>query len=155
MVSGVKVMETKNGRNSKKASSGIYVINYHIIWVTKYRRQVLNTNIRVSLDKIIQTICDTKGWTLIKSQTMPDHIHISLSVTPFERPVDIVKILKGVTSKQLFATHPELRDVLKYGHLWSPSYYIGTGDKPPREVIAKYIQEQQTKDGRYKHGEGA
>ena len=135
---------------SKKASSGVYVINYHIIWVTKYRRQVLNTNVRASLDRIIQTICDTKGWTLVEAQSMPDHIHVFLSVTPFERPVDIVKILKGVTSKQLFTSHPELRGVLKYGHLWSPSYYIGTAGHVSAEVIAKYIQEQQSKDGRCK-----
>jgi putative transposase len=134
----------------EKATSANYVICYHIIWVTKYRRQVLNTNIRATLDKILRTICDTKGWTLIEAQSMPDHIHVFLSVSPFERPVDIVKILKGVTSKQLFAAHPELRDVLKYGHLWSPSYYIGTAGHVSAEVIAKYIQEQQSKDGRCK-----
>lgn len=134
----------------QKATSANYVICYHIIWVTKYRRQVLNTTIRASLEKIVHTICDTKEWTLIEAQSMPDHIHVFLSVTPFERPVDIVKILKGVTSKQLFASHPELRDVLKYGHLWSPSYYIGTAGHVSAEVIAKYIQEQQSKDGRCK-----
>lgn len=134
----------------QKATSANYVICYHIIWVTKYRQQVLNTTIRESLEKIIQTICDTKEWTLIEAQSMPDHIHVFLSVTPFERPVDIIKILKGVTSKQLFSTHPELRDVLKHGHLWSPSYYIGTAGHVSADVIEKYIQEQQSKDGRCK-----
>jgi putative transposase len=134
--------------NPKKSSSGVYVINYHIIWATKYRKQILTENIRTTLSTILNTICDAKGWALIESQAMPDHIHIFLSVTPFERPVDIIKILKGVTAKQLFEAHPELRSVLRYGHLWSPSYYIGTAGHVSAEVIEKYIKEQQHKDGR-------
>ena len=134
----------------QKATSANYVICYHIIWVTKYRKKVLNTAIRASLDTIIRTICDTKGWTLVACESMPDHIHVFLSVSPFERPVDIVKILKGVTAKQLFSVHSELRDVLKYGHLWSPSYYIGTAGHVSAEVIERYINEQQSKDGRCK-----
>ena len=134
----------------EKTTSSNYVICYHIIWVIKYRRQVLNTTIAASLDTIIRTICDTKGWTIIEAKIMPDHVHLFISVTPFERPVDIIKIFKGVSSKQLFATHPELRDVLKYGHLWSPSYYIGTAGHVSAEIITKYIQDQQSKDGRCK-----
>ncbi len=134
-----------------KATSANYVICYHIIWVTKYRRQVLDTVIRASLDAIIRTICDTKGWTLVEAQYMPDHVHIVLFCTPFEKPVDIVKILKGVTTKQLFALHPELRDIFEYGHLWSPSYYIGTAGHVSAEVITRYIKEQQSKDGRCKN----
>jgi putative transposase len=135
----------------QKATSSNYVICYHIIWVTKYRRQVLNTTIRKSLDTIIRTICNTKDWNLVACEAMPDHIHVFLSVSPFEKPVDIIKILKGVTAKQLFAIHPELRDVLKYGHLWSPSYYIGTAGHVSAETIERYINEQQSKDGRYKN----
>ena len=134
--------------NPKKSSSGVYMINYHIIWATKYRKQILTENIRTTLGTILNTICDAKGWTLIESQAMPDHIHIFLSVTPFERPVDIIKILKGVTAKQLFEAHPELRSALRYGHLWSPSYYIGTAGNVSSEVIAKYIKDQQHKDNR-------
>ena len=137
-------------KEPNKASSAVYVINYHIIWVTKYRRQVLNTNIRKTLDTVIHTICNAKKWELVEMQAMPDHVHLFLSVSPFEAPVDIVKVLKGVSAKQLFARHPELRDVLKYGHLWSPSYYIGTAGHVSADVIEKYIREQQTKDGRCK-----
>jgi putative transposase len=132
----------------KKASSAVYAINYHIIWVTKYRKKVLTPEIQKSLDTIVSTICDTKGWTLIESQSMPEHIHIFLSATPFEKPVDIVKILKGVTAKQLYAIHPELRNSLRRGHLWSPSYYIGSAGNVSAEIIERYIREQQSKDGR-------
>jgi putative transposase len=132
----------------KKASSAVYAINYHIIWVTKYRKKVLTPEIQATLDTILSTICDTKGWDLIESQSMPDHVHIFLSVTPFEKPVDIVKILKGVTAKQIYALHPELRSSLRRGHLWSPSYYIGSAGHVSGEVIQRYIREQQSKDGR-------
>ena len=137
--------------NPKKASSGVYMINYHIIWATKYRYDVLNTNISKTLNTIISTICDAKNWEILESQVMTDHIHLFLSVTPFERPVDIIKILKGVTARQLFVLHPELKDMLWGGHLWSTSYYIGTAGHVSAETIQKYIREQQTKDGRCKN----
>jgi putative transposase len=136
--------------NSKKASSGVYIINYHIVCTTKYRYGVLNANISKTLNTIINTICDTKGWEILESRVLPDYIHLRLSVTPFERPVDIIKILKGVTAKQLFALHPELKNMLWGGHLWGTSYYIDTTDPISAETIQKYIQEQQTKDGRCK-----
>jgi putative transposase len=81
---------------------------------------------------------------------MPDHIHLFLSVSPNERPVDIIRILKGVTAHQLPILHPELREVYRAGHIWSPSYYIGTAGHVSAEIIEKYIREQQTKDGRCK-----
>jgi putative transposase len=133
---------------NKKSSSGVYTINYHVIWATKYRRHILNTEISKTFDTILRTICDAKGWTLIEHQVMPDHVHIFLSVTPFERPVDIIKILKGVTAKQLFEVYPEIRNVLRTGHLWSPSYYIGTAGNVSADIITKYIQDQQVKDKR-------
>jgi putative transposase len=132
----------------KKASSAVYSINYHIVWCTKYRQKVLGGQVSKTAETILTTICDTKSWEILELVVMEDHIHLFLSASPFESPTAIVKILKGVSAKQLFAQHPELRNALWKGTLWSPSYYVGTAGDVSAEIIQRYIQNQQTQDGR-------
>ena len=132
----------------KKASSAVYSLNYHVVWCTKYRRKVLVDAISKSAESILKTICDTRNWDILELVVMEDHIHLFLSASPFESPTAIVKILKGVSAKQLFAQHPELRNALWKGSLWSPSYYVGTAGDVSAEIIQRYIQNQQTQDGR-------
>jgi putative transposase len=132
----------------KKASSAVYSINYHIVWCTKYRQKVLGSQVSKTAETILTTICDTKSWEILELVVMEDHIHLFLSASPFESPTAIVKILKGVSAKQLFAQHPELRSALWKGTLWSPSYYVGTAGEVSAEIIQRYIQNQQTQDGR-------
>ena len=134
--------------NKKKASSAVYCIKYHFVWCTKYRRKVLTDTISKSTEAILKTICDTKEWGIVEMVVMEDHIHLFLSTSPFESPTDIIKILKGVSAKQLFAQHPELRNALRRGTLWSPSYYVGTAGDVSSEIIQQYIENQQTQDGR-------
>lgn len=124
-----------------RKSSAVYEINYHIVWCPKYRKPVLVGEINEFLEEQIKTIAETKGWKIIELEVMPDHIHLFISAPPFEAPTDIVKILKGVTAKRLFERFPELRKKeLWRGHLWSPSYYVGTAGHVSAETIKKYIE---------------
>jgi putative transposase len=93
----------------------------------------------------LETIAQTKGYTILEARVMPDHIHLFIEANPFDSPTNIVKIFKGVTSLRIFKKFPELRQELWRGVLWSPSYYIGTAGQVSAGVIEKYIQGQQTK----------
>jgi putative transposase len=75
---------------------------------------------------------------------MPDHdIHLFVESNPFDSPNSMIKALKGVTSLRLFKRFP-LSKQLWRGVLWSPSHYVGTADHDvSKEVIKKYIQEQE------------
>ncbi|MHA1409142.1 MAG: IS200/IS605 family transposase [Candidatus Odinarchaeia archaeon] len=124
-----------------RTSSAVYEINYHIVWCPKYRKTVLVGEVKKFLEDQIKTIAETKGWGIIELEVMPDHIHLFISTPPFEAPTNIVKILKGVTAKRLFEKFPELREKKIWeGHVWSPSYYIGTAGHISAETIKKYIK---------------
>jgi len=66
-----------------------------------------------------------------------------ISAPPFEAPTAIVKVLKGVSGLRLFKRYPELKERYWRGHVWSPSYYIGTAGKVSAETIRRYIEEQE------------
>jgi len=127
----------------KTLSSAKYNINYHFVWCPKYRKAVLKGYIEADVKNIIETICRTKEWEILELKVMPDHLHLFLSVPPYESPTGIIKILKGVSALQLFKLRPELRKTLRKGHLWSPSYYVGTAGHVSAETIKRYIQEQE------------
>jgi putative transposase len=52
----------------------------------------------------------------------------------------IVKVLKGVSARQLFRRFPALKKRLWGGHLWSPSYYVGTAGTVSAATIQRYIE---------------
>ncbi|MBU0685056.1 MAG: IS200/IS605 family transposase, partial [Candidatus Thermoplasmatota archaeon] len=76
-------------------------------------------------------------------EVMADHVHLFIGAPPTESPVGIVKALKGISARVLFDEHPVLRTMFRQGHLWSPSYYIGTVGHVSAEAIARYIRDQK------------
>jgi len=74
---------------------------------------------------------------------MADHVHLFIGAPPTESPVGIVKTLKGISARVLFDEHPILQTVSWEGHLWSPSYYIGTVGHVSAEAIARCIRDQK------------
>jgi putative transposase len=90
-------------------------------------------------------IAKQKGVTLIEQEIMPDHVHLFVNAHPKIAPANIVKIFKGITAKKLFERHPKLKNQLWNGHLWNPSYYVGTCGDMTRDVIARYVEMQKVK----------
>jgi putative transposase len=128
----------------KASSAATYNINYHIVWCPKFRKAILTGKVKTFVEEQLETIAETKGYKILESKVMPDHIHVFIEANPFNSPTDIVKIFKGITSLRLFKKFPELQNELWRGVLWSPSYYIGTSGHVSAETIEKYIQAQQT-----------
>lgn len=126
-----------------KTSSSVYNINYHFVWCPKYRKELLKDKIKDFVEDTLKTICLSKGWKILEIQVMPDHIHLFISTPPYESPTGIVKVLKGTSAIQIFKKFTRLRKDLRKGHIWSPSYYVGTAGKVTEETIKRYIQEQE------------
>ena len=123
----------------------VYNVNYHFVWSVKYRRKVLTGDVAETLSNLHVSIAQNKGFTLNTQEIMSDHVHLFISAHPKFAPSTIVKIMKGITAKKLFEQHPALRKQLWDGHLWNPSYYVGTCGDTTKEVIQKYIETQKVR----------
>ncbi|MFY9448218.1 MAG: IS200/IS605 family transposase [Candidatus Methanoculleus thermohydrogenotrophicum] len=121
----------------------VYNVNYHFVWSTKYRRKVLVGDVAETLSNLHISIAQDKGFILNTQEVMPDYVHLFITAHPKFAPATIVKIMKGITAKKLFEQYPSLRNVLGEGHLWNPSYYVGTCGDTTKEVIQKYIETQK------------
>lgn len=130
-------MELKRGRNS------VYQMGYHVVWCTKYRKPVLAAEIAETLKDLLFKIAADRDFSIEKLEIMPDHVHLFLSAGPNRLAADMVKVLKGVSARFLFKEYPWLKKQLWGGHLWNPSYYVGTVGDISEEVIRKYIESQK------------
>jgi len=74
-----------------------------------------------------------------------DHVHLLASAPPHVSISSLVKILKGASARRLFVRHPELKQRLWRGHLWNPSYDVGTVGDMSADVVARDIASQQSR----------
>ena len=122
----------------------MYSLQYHIVWCTKYRKQIFVSGLDEEVKAHLQTTANDLQARILAMEVMPDHIHLLLDCKPQLRPSDAIKILKGNTARWLFMKHPDLKNQLWGGHMWNPSYFVATVSERSQEQIKKYISEQKT-----------
>jgi len=129
----------------KRSTGSVYEINYHLVFHIKYERKVLVGEIMLRLKDILRKISQEKSFQILEMEIMPDHVHLLLSLPPTKRIAEVVKNLKGISSRTLFTEFPELRKIFRKGHLWAPSYFVRTTGNVTMGTIRRYIREQKRK----------
>ena len=78
-----------------------YDIEYHIVWITKYRYKILFGRVAERLRELLRQGCEAKNITIIKGNITPNHVHMLISCPPNLAPSQIMQYLKGRSSKKL------------------------------------------------------
>lgn len=123
----------------------VYSLQYHIVWCTKYRRDVLTAGADEDCKKLLRDLSEEYGFRILAMEVMPDHVHVLIDAKPQFFISDMVKIMKGSLARRLFLLHPEMKEKLWGGHLWNPSYCVVTVSGRSREQVEKYIESQKEK----------
>ena len=125
---------------------------YHIVCPAKYRRVVIDVNV----DEKIRQICIGIGMRydyikFLEIGTDGDHVHFLVQSTPTHSPSEIVKIIKSITARQIFAECPQVKKQLWGGEFWTDGYFVATVGKNQNEsVIREYVKNQGKQDAEYK-----
>ena len=130
----------------KKGRGCVYGIQYHIVWCTKYRKNIINGTFEVRLKEILTNQANKHEFKIVQIETDSDHIHMLIECSPQHFIPDIIKALKGNSARFLFKEFPNLKKTLWGGHLWNPSYFICTVSEQTEDQIKEYIRTQQTKE---------
>ncbi len=126
----------------RKISHCVYDIKYHIVWITKYRKPILDAEIGKRIREIIRLICTSLDVQIVKGHVSRDHVHILVSVPPYVAVSKLVQRMKGVTSRKLLQENPKLNKLYWGRHLWARGYFAASTGTVTEEIIAKYIEEQ-------------
>ncbi len=122
----------------------VYSLQYHIVWVTKYRKPIFLGAIESDMKDYLLETLKSLDMIPIAMEIMPDYIHLLVDCKPQLRLSDAMKILKGTTARRLFLNHPEIKKQLWGGHLWNPSYFVATVSERTLEQVKQYIDNQKT-----------
>ena len=106
-----------------------YSIAYHLVWIPKYRRKILTTEVQAATKRLITECCERHGLTLLALETDEDHIHVCVSASPRLSQALIANLLKGHSSRYVREQFPHLKKVCGKDHLWTASYYVRNSRK--------------------------
>ncbi len=129
-------------KNYRKSSHTVYDIKYHIVWITKYRKPILDRGIGERARDLIREICTTNDSEIIKGHVAKDHIHIFVSVPPHLSVSKLVQSIKGKTSRKLMMEYKNLSNVYWGRHMWARGYFVASSGNITDEVIKEYISLQ-------------
>jgi len=127
----------------KRTKHAVYELKYHLVWIPKYRKKILNGEVTEYLKEVFEKISQEYEFEIDTIGIMEDHVHIFMGAPPRYSPADIVQTMKSITAREVFKKFPKLRKQLWAGELWSDGYFVrSVGDKVVAEVIRKYIEYQ-------------
>jgi len=127
--------------DSKRTRHSAYNINYHFVWLPKFRRKILVDRLATRLEELIVEKSTELGGEVLKLTIMPDHVHLFCTFPPTMAPYQIMHRLKGYTAHELREEFPYLKSRLP--NLWTRSYYVGTAGNVSASTIQRYIDDQK------------
>jgi len=130
--------------NYRKAAHTTFVINIHLVWITKYRKAVLVGDIANRTRELIKETCKNNKVGILAGFVSKDHVHLLVSVPPDLSISQLVQFIKGYSSRQLFEEFIELKGQFLGQHLWARGYFAASCGKVTKEIIIEYIRNQDT-----------
>ena len=115
---------------------------YHIVFISKYRKKIMYVKVKIDMREIIKTLCKYKKVEIIEGAVCEDHVHLCISVPPKISISDFVGYLKGKSALMIHDRHPELASKWNRA-FWARGYYVTTIGNVNKETIKKYIREQE------------
>ena len=94
-------------------SHTVFQIEYHFVWVTKYRYKVLTDVVAERVRELVRQTCEAFEIRIVKGVVSNDHVHILVSSPPNLAPSEIMRRIKGRTSSKLFEEFPHIKK--RYG----------------------------------------
>ncbi|ALG75566.1 transposase [Azospirillum thiophilum] len=128
----------------RRGRSVVCALHVHLVFVTKYRRDVFTDRAHLALRDTFLGVCAEFGVTLKEVNGEDDHVHLLIEYPPTVQLSRLVNSLKGVSSRRLRQQNfPEVKRRLWGDHLWSPSYFAASCGGAPLEIVKQYIEKQR------------
>lgn len=109
-------MKKKTGADYYTNRHGCFLLQYHIVLVTKYRHPVLSGGVKEAVYETIRYVAESRGFNILELNGEPDHVHLLIEADPQTSPGEL-EVIKNYIKVQ--------RDKIK-GHSSTPMQLCGT-----------------------------
>ncbi len=121
----------------------LYRIKYHFIWAPKRRQNMLVDSVAQKTREVLAEIAEQYDLEIDAMDVQESYVHVELSAPPRYAPAEIARWLKDISTCEIFATFPQVKEKLWAGEFWAEGYYVSTsGDGITSDVIEQYAQYQ-------------
>lgn len=133
-------MEYRQGSHTR------FKIEYHFVWVTKYRYHVLQGDVALRVRELVRQTCERFEIRIVRGVVSKDHVHILVSAPPNISPSDIMRRVKGRASRKIFEEFPHLKKRYWGKHFWARGYFCVTSGELTKDMIQEYLEHHFEKD---------
>lgn len=130
-------------RSSRRA---VFNLTVHIVFVTKYRRKVINAQMRNELSKVFDSVLKSWDSELIEFNCEADHAHLIVSYPPQKLLSSLISNLKATSSKTMWRKfEANLKEIYwRKRVFWTGSYFVASCGGVTIDVLKKYVQDQDS-----------
>ena len=128
----------------RSGSHVVFRIYLHLVFVTKYRRQVLTGAMLEAMKPVLERVLSANQSILTEFNGEPDHVHLLVDLHPDNNISDLVASLKSASSRVLRQKFKTEIDKYYWGKakLWHDSKCIVSCGGAPLEIVKQYVREQ-------------
>ena len=119
-------------------------LTVHIVWVTKYRYKILKGDIQKRCRELLIQICDAEDVRILNGLVSNDHVHMHIEYPPSLSMSNLVKRLKGRSSRLLQKEYTELRRRYWGKHFWAIGYGAWSTGNITEKIIEEYLKHHKT-----------
>ena len=123
-------------------SHSVFSLHYHLILVTKYRRQVFDDEVSDKAKAIFERIAPDYKIEVIEWNHDRDHVHILFKAHPKTEISKFINTYKLASSRLLKKEFAKVKTKLWKDKFWSQSFCLITTGGAPLDVIKQYIIDQ-------------
>jgi putative transposase len=139
---GAQRVYSNTKRRYQSGAHTVHRLRYHIVFIPKYRRQVLQGSISLRLKELFMDCFEANGWGLEELNIQPDHVHLLAQLPPSVSVSTCVKHLKGSSSYVIRSEFPALVSLLCGKSFWGIGYFVESVGLLNEEMIIHYIRNQ-------------
>jgi len=137
------MFKKKQGQSYYTNRHSCFLLQYHLVLVTKFRNPVLTGAVKENVYHLIRSICEERGYNILALNGDVDHIHLLFEAGPEMTPLEFANVVKTKTARFTRRDFPQ--EVAKHytkPYFWSDSYFITTVSETSTKLVTEYIQNQ-------------
>lgn len=118
----------------------------HVVWATKYRYKVLQGDIKIRCRSILIQVCEAEDITILKGVVSSDHVHMHIEYRPSSSISNLVKKLKGRSSRKLQQEFEDLKSRYWGRHFWAIGFGCWSTGNITDEMVNEYLEHHRKPD---------
>ena len=134
-----------NTKSYRKSSNTVHDLKVHLVWSIKYCYKVLGAEIGERIRYLTRQVCEILDVQIIKGNVSRDHIHLYVSYPPKLSISELVRRIKGRTSRKIQEEFPQLGKKYWGKYFWGIGYAAFSSGQITDQMVRAYLDQHDKK----------